>query len=346
MLTTPQITGGFTRFYMDDINIDVSASEDTQEPELTASVTGSYGPIVLNATVNDNVWTSKLEIYVDGTLAAERTDAKGSYQVPFDSTTLSNGTHTLKLKATDKAGNVGETSVNFDIHNSDVEDMGNPVVTPMATNLFETFTLTADATDDTGVTRVEYYVDGAFVGQSNASPYEVTYTAALLLEGEHTVKAVAYDSFGKSGEATTTITVAVPFLTLSPARVVVALGGTASFTSTVENANDKSVSWSVKASATPCGSITGGGAYTAGNTAGVCHVVATSNASKATSATATVIVYTGDINHDGVVDGEDMGLVAQAYGTSPSGEALAADLDADSSVNDNDVTLFVSQFGR
>ncbi len=346
VITAPQVPGGFTRFYMDDISVDVSAAEDKQEPELTASVTGSYGPIVLNATVNDNVWTSKLEFFVDGTPAAERVDTKGTYQVPFDGSTLSNGTHTLLVKATDKANNVTEASVNFDIHNSKVEDKGNPVVTPVATQLFERFTLTADATDDTGVTRVEYYVGGAFVGQANVAPYQIVYTAALLTEGEHTVKAVAYDSFGKTGEATTTINVTVPFLTLSPARVVVAKGGTASFSALVENANDTTVSWSVKTSPTPCGSITSGGAYTAGDRAGRCHVVATSNASKATSATATVIVYTGDLNHDGVVDGEDMGLMAQAYGTTPGEEALAADLDADSSVNDNDVTLFVSQFGR
>jgi Zn-dependent metalloprotease len=345
ILTAPQIPGGFTRFFIDDITIDTSAAEDKQAPTLTASVSGSYGPIVLNANVNDNVWTSKLEFFVDGTPVTERLNARGNYQVPFDGSTLSNGTHQLLVKATDTAGNVGEQTVDFGIHNSQVQDQGAPVVTPMAQAMFEFFTFRADATDDTGVTAVEYYVDGAFVGQASQPPYTVNYVATLLTEGDHTVKAVAYDAFGNAGEATTTITVMAPFLTLSPARVVVALGGTASFSATVENARDTTVAWSVKPSPIPCGTISGAGTYTAGNRAGVCHVVATSNASKSTSATATVITYTGDLNRDGVVDAEDLGLMAQAYGTNSS-EAQPADLDADSSVNDNDVTLFVSQFGR
>jgi Zn-dependent metalloprotease len=345
IMTAPQIQGGFTRFFLDDITLDTSFAEDKQAPALTASVTGTYGPIVLNANVRDNIWTSKLEFFVDGTPVTERMDAAGTYQVPFDASTLSNGTHQLRVKATDTAGNVGELTVDFGIQNSKVVDQGAPVVTPMAQSLFEVFTLRADASDDTGVTSVEYYVDGAFVGQSSQAPYEVTYMATLLTEGEHTVKAVAYDRYGNAGEATTTINVVAPFLTLSPARVVVALGGTARFSASVENARDTTVAWGVKTSPIPCGTITSAGTYTAGNRAGVCHVVATSNAIKSTSATATVITYTGDLNRDGVVDGEDMGLMAQSYGTDSS-EARPADLDADSAVNDNDVTLFVSQFGR
>ncbi len=345
IMTTPQVPGGFTRFFLDDITLNTSSAEDKQAPTLTASVSGSYGPIVLHANVRDNVWTSKLELFVDGTPVTERMDAAGDYQVPFDASTLSNGNHQLLVKATDTAGNVGELTVDFGIHNSTRQDQGAPVVTPSAEALFEIFTLRADASDDTGVTAVEYYVDGAFVGQASQAPYEVVYMATLLTEGEHTVKAVAHDAYGNAGEATTTINVVAPFLTISPARVVVAQGGTASFSATVENASDTSVAWGVKTSPTPCGTITSAGTYTAGNRAGVCHVVATSNASKSTSATATVITYTGDLNNDGVVDGEDMGLMAQSYGTDSS-EARPADLDADSSVNDNDVTLFVSQFGR
>jgi len=340
------VANGVTQLFLDDVTLTTTSTPDTLAPVLSASVEGTYGPILLNATVSDNVWTSRLQFLVDGNPVTERIDPSGSYRIPFDASVLSNGPHTLTVKATDSVGNESMQTVDFDIHNSQVRDQGAPVVTPMAEQLFETFTFRADASDDTGVTSVEYYVDGAFVGQSFRSPYEVTYRATLLLEGEHTVKAVAYDAYGHAGEATTTINVTAPFLTLSPARVVVAVGGTASFSASVENARDTSVAWSVKTSPNPCGTITSAGAYTAGSKAGVCHVVATSNANKSTSATGTVITYTGDLNNDGVVDGEDMGLLAQSYGTEPSEAALAADLDADSAVNDNDVTLFVSQFGR
>jgi hypothetical protein len=343
-----QIQGGYSLFFLDDVELDVSTLEDAQPPALTASVDGSYGTLQLNAHVSDNVWTSKLEFLVDGNPVAERLDPAGTYQIPFDASGLPNGHHTLVVKAKDTAGNESRAEVAFDLANSTVNDTTSPTVSAVsAEGLFELFTLKATVSDDTGVTHVEFYVDGAPVGRGHAPSYEFFYKAALLTEGTHTVKALAYDAYGNSGEATTTLDFTLPYLSISPARVVVAVGGTASFSSSVDNASDTSVSWAVREGNT-CGAITAAGAYTAATTAGTCHVAAISNAHKATSATATVIVYTGDLNGDGVVDGEDMGLMAQAYGSDSSQPVFdtTTDLDADSSVNDNDVTLFVSQFGR
>lgn len=347
MTETPQISGGVTQMFLDDVTIAATSTPDTLAPSLSASVNGTYGTIQLNATVSDNVWASSLQFLVDGSAVATRSNPSGSYAVPFDTSGLSNGPHTLTVNAMDVAGNTATATVPFDTYNATTSDTGAPVVDSVnASGVFENFTLEAAAHDDAAITHVEYYVDGAFVGQAWSAPYTVHFKATLLAEGSHTVKAVAFDAAGNSGEATTTLSYAAPFLTLSPARVVVAVGGTATFSASVENAADTTVSWAVKED--ECGAIGGTGAYSASIKAGTCHVVAISNASKATSATATVIVYTGDVNGDGVVDGEDMGLVAQSYGSgsSEAGYSAAADFDADSAVNDNDVTLFVSQFGR
>ncbi|WP_257460262.1 M4 family metallopeptidase [Archangium lipolyticum] len=344
----PQIPGSAAYFLLDDVELHVSTATDVQPPALTASVDGSYGTIQLNATVSDNAWTSKLEFFVDGNPVAERIDPNGTYQIPFDATGLSNGSHTLMVKAKDISGNESQAEASFSILHARTDDTAAPVVSSVtADRVFEFFTLRANVSDDTGVTHVEYYVDGVPVGRGYAPAYELVYKAVLLAEGQHTVKALAYDAYGHSGEGTTTLEFTPPFLTISPARVVVAVGGTASFSASVENANDTSVSWAVKEGNT-CGTITATGAYSATTTAGTCRISATSNAHRATSATATVIVYTGDLNGDGIVDGEDMGLMAQAYGSDSSQPTYdtTADLDADSSVNDNDATLFVSQFGR
>jgi Zn-dependent metalloprotease len=346
LLEEPTVDDEVTQLFLDDVTLTSTSTPDTRAPTLTASVDGSHGTIQLNASVSDNIWTKRLEFFVDGAPAGTRTDPSGSYRIPFDASKLSNGPHTLLVKAVDSANNEASQTVDFDIRNSTVNDVTAPSVSATASNLFELFTLKAAASDNTGVTHVEFFVDGAFVGQANRSPYEVTYTSALLTKGEHTVTAVAYDAYGNSGKGETFIEVSLPFLTLSPARVVMARGDTKSFTVSVENAKDTSVSWSA-AGSTTCGSVNRDGLYTAGNKAGVCQVIATSNANKSTNIKATVIVYTGDLNGDEVVDGADMGLLAQAYGRKSSEAApLAADLDADSFVDNNDVTLFVSQFGR
>ena len=61
-----------------------------------------------------------------------------------------------------------------------------------------------------------------------------------------------------------------------------------------------------------------------------------------------VTVYTADLNGDGVVDGEDLGLMARAFG-SVDGELLytpGVDLDGDLSIDDSDVPYLLTEFGR
>jgi hypothetical protein len=97
-----------------------------------------------------------------------------------------------------------------------------------------------------------------------------------------------------------------------------------------------------------CGSVTAAGVYKAPNGSGFCHVRVSSHSSPSLDAVATVRVYSADLNGDHVVDGEDMGLMAASYGSSEADATYSegADLDASFSVDDFDVTLFVSQFGR
>jgi hypothetical protein len=134
---------------------------------------------------------------------------------------------------------------------------------------------------------------------------------------------------------------------IATSRIGVPVGGSHSFTASVSNVVDTSVTWAVQ-EGTTCGAITKAGAYSAPAMPGLCHVTATSNVDIAQRDMATVNVFTADLNGDGVVDGEDMAQVAQTYGANDSEPAYspATDFDASSSVDDNDVTLFVSQFGR
>jgi Zn-dependent metalloprotease len=93
------------------------SAPDTQAPTCSASESGTSGTITFSATASDNVGVSKVEFYVDGVLRG--TDTSSPYSMTFDSTALSNGTHTLVAKAYDAAGNVGtSTSVSFSVSNT------------------------------------------------------------------------------------------------------------------------------------------------------------------------------------------------------------------------------------
>ena len=72
-----------------------------------------------------------------------------------------------------------------------------------------TFTIAATATDDTSVTRVEFYVDGLGVGNdSSAAGDAYSLTVEDLDAGEHELSVIARDPSGNEATATRTITVA------------------------------------------------------------------------------------------------------------------------------------------
>ena len=77
-----------------------------------------------------------------------------------------------------------------------------PTATATETGTSGTITLSATATDNVGVTKVEFYIDGALKGTSTTAPYSITTNSALLLNGSHTLVAKAYDATGNVGSST------------------------------------------------------------------------------------------------------------------------------------------------
>ncbi len=90
---------------------------DTTPPTASASVSGTAGSITLAATASDNVGVSRVDFVVDGNVVGS--DSSAPYSLALDSTTLSNGSHTLVARAYDAAGNVGaSSSVSFSVSNA------------------------------------------------------------------------------------------------------------------------------------------------------------------------------------------------------------------------------------
>ncbi|MEJ6000420.1 CehA/McbA family metallohydrolase [Paucibacter soli] len=60
-------------------------------------------------------------------------------------------------------------------------------------------TLAAEASDNVGVTRVEFSVDGQLKGSSSQAPYALKLDSKSLANGSHTLVAMAYDAAGNAG---------------------------------------------------------------------------------------------------------------------------------------------------
>ena len=172
---------------------------DTAAPTVSASETGSSGNISLSANASDNVGVTKVEFYVDGVLKGTSTTAP--YSLSLNSTTLTNATHILVAKAYDAANNVGtSSSVNFSINNP-VADTTPPTVTASETGSSGNISLSANASDNVGVTKVEFYVDGVLKGSSTAAPYSLSLNSTTLSNGTHSLQAKAYDAANNVGSS-------------------------------------------------------------------------------------------------------------------------------------------------
>jgi serine protease len=108
---------------------------DTTAPatSITSPANGATvsGTISVAASASDNIGVTKVEFYLNGTLAA--TDTSSPYSWSWNTTAVANGSHTLSSKAYDAAGNIGTSSnVTVTVSNSTSTDTTPPVISNVA----------------------------------------------------------------------------------------------------------------------------------------------------------------------------------------------------------------------
>ena len=96
------------------------------------------------------------------------------------------------------------------------------ITSPSAgSTLTGTVTVGVAATDDTSVSRVDLYIDGAFYGSDTTSPYGFSWNTGTATNGPHALAARAIDGAGNVGtSATVTVTVNNVADTSSPAVAI------------------------------------------------------------------------------------------------------------------------------
>jgi hypothetical protein len=191
-------------------NVSVTLVNDTTAPtvSLTAPASGATvsGTVTLTANASDNVGVSKVEFYENGVLLNATNVAP--YNCSWNTTTVANGSYTLTAKAYDAAGNVGQSSnVSVTVNNT-VADTTAPTVSISApvngATVSGTTSVTASASDNVGVTKVEFYVNGALQITDTSSPYTFSWNTTAVTNGTYTLTAKAYDAAGNVGTSAST----------------------------------------------------------------------------------------------------------------------------------------------
>jgi thermitase len=164
-------------------------------PANWATVTGT---VTLSASASDNVGVSTVSFYVNGNLVGN--DSTAPYSLTWNSASLADGTHTISAKAFDAAGNNASASIS--VTSANASDTTPPTVGIIAptggARVSKTVSVTANATDNVRVVRVELYVNDVYVTSNSVAPFTTKWNTNRAARGTHTLKLKAFDATGNS----------------------------------------------------------------------------------------------------------------------------------------------------
>ena len=181
-------------------------------PENATSVSGT---VLISVTAADNVAVTKVEYYSNGQLLTTETEAPYTYS--WNTASLAPGAYTLLTKAYDAAGNVGQSStVSVTVVNDTIAPLVSLTAPGNNSKVNGIVAITASASDNVGVSNVEFYINGGLVFASNVSPYSFNWDTRSVPNGTNILLAKAYDNAGnvrQSSSVTVTVINIDPVLT-------------------------------------------------------------------------------------------------------------------------------------
>ncbi len=161
-----------------------------------AANTQLTGTAALAASASDDNGVTKVEFYSGTTKIGEDTAAPYSYS--WDTTTVARGAASLTAKAYDTAGQ-STSSAPITVFVTNIGPPDQPPTTAITaptagSTASATITVTATATDNVGVTKVEFYVDNDLTATDLAAPYVFSWNTIGLANGSHSLTTKAYDT--------------------------------------------------------------------------------------------------------------------------------------------------------
>ena len=187
-------------------------------PSAGAVVTGT---VTVTAVATDNVGVTGIWFTLDGATLGSETSG-GQAALPWATTGTSNGSHVLRALARDAAGNVTTSAaVTVTVNNVSLDSTA-PTVSLSApasgATVSGTVTVSATASDNVGVSSVQFTLDGTNLGPADtSSPFAISWTTTGASNGSHVLRAVARDAAGNvTTSASRTVTVSNVADTTSP----------------------------------------------------------------------------------------------------------------------------------
>lgn len=210
---------------------------DTTPPTVTLTTPTNNsiitGTTTLIADAFDNISVTKVEFYVDSNLIGTDTTVTGasSFSFSWAPTPTLNGPHVLKAKAYDAANNSifsNNINVTLNMPTADSTPPSVSLITPVngATLTTAPTSITAIATDNVAISKVEFYLGTTFLGQALSSPYTLNYSFIAAQNGSKTITAKAYDTSNYTATSASTVTINIPDVTFPTVSLTTPTNGT------------------------------------------------------------------------------------------------------------------------
>ncbi|HEX2949603.1 MAG TPA: Ig-like domain-containing protein [Armatimonadota bacterium] len=180
---------------------------DTTAPtvSITSPTDGATvsGTTTISVSATDNVGVSKVVFAVSN--GTSSTDTTAPYSYALNTTSMANGAYTITATAYDAAGNTTVKSIAITVNNTSTTpppttDTIAPAVSITSPSNYATVsgtvTVQATATDNVGVQKVVIAVGSGPTVTLATAPYEYALDTTKLMNGTHSISAVAYDAAG------------------------------------------------------------------------------------------------------------------------------------------------------
>jgi Bacterial Ig domain len=164
------------------------------------------GTVSVSASASDNVGVTSVQLLVDGLVVGSATS---TYNFSWNTTTVPNGSHVLQAQAFDAAGNVGLSApVTLTVSNSTASSLKVVVTSPAngaSVPRNQKVTVAASATDNSKVTRMDFYINNNLLGTVTTAPYNYPWKVPAKHGALYNVQAKAYDALGNNAAQTITV---------------------------------------------------------------------------------------------------------------------------------------------
>lgn len=180
-------------------------SQPSQAYQVTIGVSGEI-------TASHNSKDSNMRVSIlnsNNDVIAQKSGSGASTTVPVDP-----GTYSIRMDYLSAIKGAKKYTVTITYPVEDIPpppaDTTPPTVllsSPSSDTVKGTTEIAVTAIDDTGVTKVEFMIDGTLIGTDTSSPYGYPWNTLTVQDGLHSIQAKAYDAAGNSGTAGKSVTV-------------------------------------------------------------------------------------------------------------------------------------------